>query len=197
MLGFPLRLSHAHAHLRPRKHLKRRRSAIARRTHPHAQFSASIVIFKSAKPYGLTLSGCTIRHQLSFLLIMLLALYQQIIFGQTIANLRSASAAPLITEVCISGTFSFGFRLSALRITHNPSELHGKRMAERLPARRSADSVSTGSARPSRLLCVGTLAHFRAGAMPFAHGGAIPLLEPDTRIELAHTAWMAVGLPLT
>ena len=41
------------------------------------------------------------------------------------------------------------------------------------------------------------LAHFRAGAMPFAHGGAIPLLEPDTRIELAHTAWRAVGLPLT
>ena len=87
---------------------------------------------------------------LSLVLIMLLALYQQIIFGQTIAELRSASAAPLITEVCISGTFSFGFRLSALRITHNPSELHGKRMAERLPARRSADSVSTGSARPSR-----------------------------------------------
>ena len=57
LLGFPLRLSHAHARLRPRKHLKRRRSAIARRTHPHAQFSAGVVIFKSAKPYGLTLSG--------------------------------------------------------------------------------------------------------------------------------------------
>ena len=58
LLGFPLRLSHAHARLRPRKHLKRRRSAIARRTHPHAQFSAGVFIFKSAKPYGLTLSGC-------------------------------------------------------------------------------------------------------------------------------------------
>ena len=64
---------------------------------------------------------------------MLLALYQQIIFRQTIANLRSASAAPLMAEVCISGAFSFSFRLSALRITHNPSELNGKRMAERLP----------------------------------------------------------------
>lgn len=31
------------------------------------------------------------------------------------------------------GAFSFGSRLSALRNTHNPSELHGKRMAERLP----------------------------------------------------------------
>ena len=41
---FPLRLSHAHARLSPRKHLKRRCSVIARRTHPHAQFSASIVI---------------------------------------------------------------------------------------------------------------------------------------------------------
>lgn len=31
------------------------------------------------------------------------------------------------------GALSFGSRLSALRNTHNPSELHGKRMAERLP----------------------------------------------------------------
>nr|DAD75330.1 MAG TPA: hypothetical protein [Podoviridae sp. ctDgT26] len=44
MVVFPLRLSHAHARLRPRKHLKCRCSVMARRTHPHAQFSASIVI---------------------------------------------------------------------------------------------------------------------------------------------------------
>lgn len=52
---------------------------------------------------------------------------------QTIANLRSASATPLVTQACICVAFSFGFRLSALRNTHDPSELHGKRMAERLP----------------------------------------------------------------
>ena len=50
MVGFPLRLSHAHARLRPRKHLKRRRSVMERRTHPHAQFSASIVISMSGTP---------------------------------------------------------------------------------------------------------------------------------------------------
>ena len=50
LVGFPLRLSHAHARLRPRKHLKRRRSVMARRTHPHAQFSASIVISMSGTP---------------------------------------------------------------------------------------------------------------------------------------------------
>lgn len=52
---------------------------------------------------------------------------------QTIANLRSASASPLMTQVCICGAFSFSSRLSALRNTHNPLELHGKRMTERLP----------------------------------------------------------------
>ena len=56
LVGFPLRLSHAHARLRPRKHLKRRRSVMARRTHPHAQFSASIVISMRARRYAPTLS---------------------------------------------------------------------------------------------------------------------------------------------
>ena len=40
---------------------------------------------------------------------------------------------PLRSTYAEYGAFSFGFRLSALRNTHNPSELHGKRMAERLP----------------------------------------------------------------
>ena len=75
---------------------------------------------------------------------------------QTIANLRSASATPLVTQVCICSAFSFGSRLSALRNTHNPLELHGKRMTERLPLQYSTDFVSTGSALPSRFLCVGT-----------------------------------------
>ena len=75
---------------------------------------------------------------------------------QTIANLRSASATPLVTQVCICSAFSFGSHLSALRNTHNPLELHGKRMTERLPLQYSTDFVSTGSALPSRFLCVGT-----------------------------------------
>lgn len=40
---------------------------------------------------------------------------------------------PLRGTYAAYSAFSFGFRLSALRNTHNPSELHGKRMAERLP----------------------------------------------------------------
>ncbi len=40
---------------------------------------------------------------------------------------------PLRGTYAAYSAFSFGFRLSALRNTHNPSKLHGKRMAERLP----------------------------------------------------------------
>lgn len=40
---------------------------------------------------------------------------------------------PLLGTYAAYSAFSFGFCLSALRNTHNPSELHGKRMAERLP----------------------------------------------------------------
>ena len=75
---------------------------------------------------------------------------------QTIANLRSASATPLVTQVCICSAFSFDSRLSTLRNTHNPLGLRGKRMMERLPLQYSTDFVSTGSALPSRFLCVGT-----------------------------------------
>lgn len=110
LFGFPLRLSHAHARLRPRKHLKRHRSVMARRTHPHAQFSASIVI---------STSGMPIR---SDIVRALPGLWYGI---AVLPCLRGTYAA--------YGAFSFGFRLSALRNTHNPSELHGKRMAERLP----------------------------------------------------------------
>lgn len=40
---------------------------------------------------------------------------------------------PLRGTYAAYSVFFFGFRLSVLRNTHNPSELHGKRMAERLP----------------------------------------------------------------
>lgn len=79
-------------------------------------------MFRTFHPVAMTLGfgGGSPLFPLSFLLIVLLSLYQQIIFWQTIANLRSASAAPLITEVCISGAFSFCFCLFALGNTHNP-----------------------------------------------------------------------------
>ena len=154
--------------LAPRKHTNR------------AQFSASIVIFKSAKPYGLTLSG---RYPASGAEAAHLvpgapdSINRLRFYLPPFVRRRSHELPFSCWKRAAYSAFSFSSHLSALRNTHNPSELHGKRW-------RSAYRFNV-------------LAHFRAGAMPFAHGGSIPLLEPDTRIELAHTAWRAVGLPLT
>ena len=100
--------------------------------------------------------------------IIWLRFYLPCDWWQTIANLRPASATPLVTQVCICGAFSFGSRLSALRYTHNPSELHGKRMAERLPLQCSG------------ALSGGTLCHLPT-VMPhrFWHGQLG--IEPTTR----------------
>lgn len=125
MVGFPLRLSHAHARLRPRKHLKRHRSVTARRSHPHAQFSASIVIPTSGMPIRSDIVRALPGLWCSIAVLPCFSASGKVPVTRCGLPLRGTYAA--------YSALSFGFRLSALRNTHNPSELHGKRMAERLP----------------------------------------------------------------
>lgn len=106
LFGFPLRLSHAL--------VKWRCAVFSGRCHFHVSHAARSHIVR-ARPglwYGIAVLPC---------------------FSASRKVPVTRCGLPLRGTYAAYGAFSFGSRLSALRNTHNPSELHGKRMAERLP----------------------------------------------------------------
>lgn len=106
LFGFSLRLSHAL--------VKWRCAVFSERCHFHVSHAARSHIVRALPGlwYGIAVLPC---------------------FSASRKVPVTRCGLPLRGTYAAYSAFSFGFCLSALRNTHNPLELHGKRMAERLP----------------------------------------------------------------